>query len=194
MGLKAIKGGIFSDSIGWGKNWCLKKTRSNDTFLDKVVDQLKILYPFIKIKRFGDPYGNDELIFDSIQTGIPAISIYKYPFPEYHTNNDTPGKIQEQNLNQAQRFVFKILEILEGDKIYKFVHSTPFWMSKYGVYADDQYMPIEFKNNFQIVYELLDGKNSILDIANKLNAKFSDIQKYLSKLQSFNLVRELRYK
>ena len=187
-----IIGAIFSDSIGWGKDWCLKRSRTECTLMDKIIDQLKIQNPRFKIKKFGDPYGNDELIFNSVQSDIPAISMYKYPFTEYHTNADRPEKIKHENLQKAEKILLEIVNILEKNKVYIFKHKTPFWMSRLNLFSDDQHEPDLFKLKFKIVYELINGKNSILDISNVLNVPFQKVKGFLDKMNINNLLHEIK--
>ena len=69
--------------------------------------------------------------------------------------------------------------------------SVPFWMTRYNLYADDEFSPQEFTRNLKIVYELLDGENSVLDIANNLSIPFSEVNDYLLRLEKEKLIGEV---
>jgi len=156
--------------------------------MDLIAKECQRAYPALKIKPFFSPYGNDELIFDSIQVKIPSISLQKYPFDEYHTSKDEPSHLVEADLQLACEIILHMVEVIEHDDVYKFNVPVPFWMTRFNLFADDMYNPIEFKRNFDIVYRYLDGKSSILKIADLLNVPFKDVHQYVQKMATYNLV------
>jgi len=189
--LRNIKGAIFSEMVGWGDEWYIKKTRRGDTYLDLATSDCQKRFPKLKTGSFYELIGNDEYMFDSIQAGIPSISVQKNPFIEYHTSNDEPSKVDVNNLEFAESLILHIVYIIENDKIYKFKHTAPFWMTRFNLYADDQYEPEDFMVRLKIVYDLLDGKNSILDISDKLGVEFVDVKKFIDSIYENNLIIEV---
>ena len=64
-------------------------------------------------------------------------------------------------------------------------------MTRFDLYSDDIYEPEEFKKKLMIVYEHLDGSNSILEIAEKLNVTFKYVFDYCEKMKANNLIKEI---
>jgi aminopeptidase-like protein len=146
-------------------------------------------FPQIRSSDFFSLIGNDEYIFDSVQAGVPTLSLQKYPFEEYHTSNDEPSRIVDADLQQAADIILHMVEVLENDAVYEFTIPVPFWMTRYDLYADDQYTPEEFTRNLKIVYNYLDGKKSVLEIADLVGSPFSDVNSYIMKMKENGLVR-----
>ncbi len=59
--------------------------------------------------------GNDENIFDSVGYEIPTGTLLRYPFPEYHTQNDNITLTNKNKIEEIISFTFKIINILEND-------------------------------------------------------------------------------
>ena len=61
-------------------------------------------------------------------------------------------------------------------------------MTRFDLYADDQYEEEQFLRNLKIVYNYLDGRNSILEIADLVDVPFHEVLAYLMKMKENNLV------
>jgi aminopeptidase-like protein len=189
--IKNIKGAIFSEMVGWGDEWFIKKTRLGTTYFDFLADDCVRSFPGLQTEEFYKLIGNDEHMFNSAQVGVPSLSLQKFPFDEYHTSNDKPEKIEIENLQYAEKLVDHMINIIETDRIYRFVDATPFWMSRYKLYADDQYEPVEFLFRMKIVYEYLDGKRSVLQIAQEMDCQFNDVIRFVSMMHEQGLIEEV---
>ena len=186
-----VFGAMFSEMVGWGKDWFIKNSRTGDTFVDKVAHSLTFTYSDLTESEFYSLIGNDEYILNSIQVNIPTLSLQKYDFPQYHTSDDNLEPLDANELKKALDIVLSFVDIIENDRVLKHNVSVPFWMTRYNLYADDEFSPQEFARNLKIVYELLDGKNSVLDIANSLSLPFAEVNDYLLRLEKEKLVEEI---
>lgn len=184
-----VKGAIFSEMVAWGEEWFIKLSRKGDTYMDLLAAECCRAFPHFKTSDFFSLIGNDEYIFDSVQVGVPTLSLQKFPFDEYHTSNDEPSRIVDEDLQHAAEITLHMVNVLEHDMIYEFTVPVPFWMTRFNLYSDDQYEPEDFLRNLKIVYQYLDGKNSILQIANLVNSPFSVVHAYIKKMEENNLVR-----
>ena len=189
--IKKIKGAVFSEMVGWGEKWYIKKTRSGSTYFDYLAEDCARSFEELNTDEFYRLIGNDEHMFNSVQVGIPSLSLQKHPFEEYHTSNDEPSKIDINNLKYAEAVVEHMIDILETDRIYRFVHATPFWMTRFKLYADDQHEPEEFMLRLKIVYEYLDGKRSILEIARELDCRFDEVFNFIDAMYQEGLLEEV---
>ena len=139
---------------------------------------------------FHSLYKNDELMFNSVCTNIPSLSLQKYPFDEYHTSFDTPEKIQKDSLGRAFDITMNIVYMLENDFVYRQVNPVPYWITKFNMSSDSD--KEDYKMKFRVVYEFMDGVNSLLEIANKVNYPFEDIHKLAQKMKYFNLISQVK--
>ena len=189
--IKNVQGAIFSEMVGWGENWYIKKTRTANTYMDLLAQECVRQFPNLATSDFYTLIGNDEYIFNSVQVGIPTLSLQKYPFDEYHTSNDNPSKICDDDLSKAIEIILHIVNVNELNKVYKFIHQVPFWMTRFDLYSDDIYEPDEFKKRLMIVYEHLDGKNSTLEISEKINETFKYVDDYCQRMEKEQLIIQL---
>jgi len=188
--LSTLRGTVFSEGIGWGEAWYLKATRQGDTYLDLLAAECQRAFPELRRAAFFDIIGNDELIFDAVQVGVPSLSLQKCPFAGHHTSDDEPSRLQDADLQRAFEIILHLVEVLEQDRVYRFVHPVPFHMSRYGLFADDHYERAQFFLNREIVYNLLDGRRSLLAIAQRLQCSFSDVTDYVRRMAQHGLVRD----
>ena len=188
--IKHVFGSLFSDSVGYGEKWYLKATRTGESYLDTVAAECARVFNDIGTSPFWSLTGNDEYIFDAVQVGISSLALMKYPFIQYHTSNDTPDRIQEQDMTRAHEIVMHMVNVLEQDAVFESVHSVPFWMSRYDLFADAIYERESHVRNFNIVYHLLDGSTSVLQIARALNCRFDEIYPYFQSMEKNGLVRK----
>ncbi|HDL01617.1 MAG TPA: DUF4910 domain-containing protein, partial [candidate division Zixibacteria bacterium] len=85
---------------------------------------------------FRTIYGNDETVFESPGFSIPSISLTRYPFPEYHSNKDTPDIVKEDMLQDTVDTGLQICQVMEMNVSYKFIKKGLFCLShpKYNLY------------------------------------------------------------
>ena len=190
--LDGVIGAMFSEMVGWGEEWYLKQTRSEDSLMDALARECARTFKFLSLSNFFSLIGNDEYILNSIQVGVPTLSLQKYPFDEYHTSNDNPDHIRDEDLQTAIDITTHMIEVLERNSTYKFVHDVPFWMTRFDLYSDDKYEAEDFVKRLHIVYEHLDGKNSVLDIAEKINAPFDYVHSYVTQMAKHGLVQPVQ--
>jgi aminopeptidase-like protein len=174
--------------VGWGDNWFLKSTRRGDTYMDRLAAECCRQFDSLAAAPFFSHYGNDEYVFDSIQVGIPTLSLQKYPFAEYHTSNDHPSRLKDSELRRAYDIILYMVDVAERDAVYTFVHPVPFYMSRFDLYADAVYEPEAYARNRNIQLQL-DGRTSLLKIAQSLQAPFEDVCDYVERMAAFDLVR-----
>lgn len=184
-----IRGAVFVEGVAWGEAWYLKATRRGTTYMDLLAAECCRAFPGLSQRPFFELIGNDELIFDSVQAGIPALSLQKFPYDGYHTSNDEPSRICEADLRRAYDILLHLVEVAERDRVFEFVHPVPFWMTRFNLFADDVDEPATFARNREIVYHLMDGKRSVLEIADVLKQPFGEIADYADRMLAPGLIR-----
>lgn len=184
-----VLGSIFSENVGYGESWYLKATRRATTYMDLLAAECRHAFPDIQSSPFVSLAGNDEYVFDSVGVGIPSLALLKHPFIEYHTSNDTLDRWNDADFDRAFAIAMHLVDVLERDEVFTSVHAVPFWMSRYDLFSDAIYDRDAHLRNFQIIYHLLDGSRSTLQIAHALRRPFSDVDAYLRRAATHGLVR-----
>lgn len=75
--------------------------------------------------------GSDEYYFNDPNVGIPGILISRWPYPEYHTELDTPDVVKEDKLKEVQKVIQRAIKIYEEDFIPIKNFKGPLMRSKY---------------------------------------------------------------
>jgi aminopeptidase-like protein len=186
--VRSIRGAIFSEMVGWGEEWYLKTTRTGHTYMDLLAADCRRRFPELKSAPFFSLYGNDEHVFDSVQVGIPTLSLQKFPYAEYHTSNDRPSHLNDTDLVRAYEIILHLVDVAERDAVYEFVHPVPFYMSRFDLYADAVYEQ-ETHRRRRNIQLCLNGKASLLKIAGDLDLPFQTVHEYVERMSTFDLVR-----
>ena len=66
-----------------------------------------------QVVGFRESIGNDEIALDVVGVGIPCGSLIQWPYPHYHTNADSPDKIDPQNFEDYIDLVQDAIDVLE---------------------------------------------------------------------------------
>jgi len=117
--LNKIKSGLVLSCVGGNGIYTYKKTRQNDSVIDKLAENvLKKSNKSFKIKNFF-PYGSDERQFCSPGINLP-IGVFMrtqyYEFKEYHTSDDNLDSIKKFALNDSLIMLYKIILEVENKK------------------------------------------------------------------------------
>lgn len=64
-------------------------------------------------RPFRSAFGNDEIAFDVTGIGIPCGSLMRFPYPEYHTSDDTPAVVDEERFEETVTVALDLVSILE---------------------------------------------------------------------------------
>lgn len=64
---------------------------------------------------FRNTIGSDEGVFNDPLIGIPGIMLSTWEYPEYHTSEDTPDKIDYDQLEKMTKVVLKTIEYWDKD-------------------------------------------------------------------------------
>jgi len=183
--IQKIKGAIFCEMVAWGDQWAIKKTFTEDTYMDLLADIICLDIPEIKTIGFNDGAGNDEIVFD--WAGIPAISLQRYPYEEYHSSEDSPEKIDMESMKRAVEIILKMIDVIENDRIWHCVHPVPFYMSRFDLY-NDAVSALHDHLFFRNVLFNLDGYENLMGIASKLSRSFEDVVAVIESMSRHNLI------
>jgi aminopeptidase-like protein len=190
-----IKHGLVSSLVGDAGGFTYKRSRRGDAEIDQVAAHVlkHSGYDFQVIDFF--PYGYDERQFCSPGFNLPVGNLTRSPFgqyPEYHTSGDNLQLIQPKFLAESFDVYQQIISVLEQNDYYLNLNpKCEPQLGKRGLYEavggqSDQ-------KNLQLamlwVLNFSDGKNTLLDIANRAELPFNLIFKISKVLIDHELLR-----
>jgi aminopeptidase-like protein len=136
---------------------------------------------------FRSVVGSDEYIFNDPLIGIPGLMLSTWPYPEYHTDQDTPDKIDYSKIEEAEKIIQKIIEIYEADFIPVREFKGPLMRSKYGVQSIDKQMNFAWDYFFY----MMDGQKSLAELSTACDIDFDTALNVVNKLIDDNAVTRL---
>jgi len=117
--LSQIKSGLVVTCVGGNGGFTYKKTRDNDSEIDKIsIDVLKHTRKGFETRDFF-PYGSDERQYSSPGIDLPIGVLMRtpyYEFKEYHTADDNLDSIKKFALNDSLIMLLKIILQIEKKK------------------------------------------------------------------------------
>lgn len=186
-----LKYGIFLEMLGNDNIHALQLSRQSDTRLDRIARfVMKTKLVNFREDAFRKVIGNDEMVFNGPGVNVPMISISRFPYPEYHTNDDNPSIISEGNLNDSKSLILEIINILDTDYIPVRKFKGPIFLSGYGLWVDLKKNK-KLNENIEQIMMKLEGDYSIFDIAEELDIEFIEVLNYVNKFIDHDLVKKL---
>ena len=86
-----------------------------NSYMDRIIKYLFEIKNSSKIYNHRELIGNDENVYDSVGYNIPTGTLMRWPFNQYHTNNDSLDNSREENIEYTINFVLEIINIIETD-------------------------------------------------------------------------------
>ncbi len=158
--LKYLTYSILLKSVGNNNKIKLQHSVQKNSEIDNVaLRALKRSKEKFLSGDFRTIYGNDEIVFDSPGYNISSITLTRSPFPQYHTDLDTPKIVSQKKLSNT----LKILNLI----------------------IDDFENKIRFKNNFKGVIALSNKKYKLYLNAESPGI---DKKKFTNKQKNWNLL------
>ena len=189
--IPSLRGGLFLDSTGNQNALALQHTRQGNHLLDRVAR-----YVLSKRGRefregeFAQVAPNDERIINGPGVGVPAISLSRFPYPEYHTSDDNLDIIHEDLLMDAVDIAEKIIRIYASNYIPRRTFRGPVFLSGYDLWVD-------WRENWDLnraiekIMMMFEGKRTIFDIAEQVGLDYWLVRSYVEKFRAKDLVQAL---
>ena len=181
-------GSVFIEMAGIRSPVSVKFTRRGNTYLDRVLRQV-VEDRGIEFGEaaFREPWGNDELVFDSPGVGIPGAAIQRFPFPAYHTSGDNMAETDPSSLEEMVEILMETVRVIESDFIPAPKQRVPVYLTRFNLYADAQNDTTQYLLNASVLDALWSGK-SVFDIAQQVGAPYSAVKDFLGKLVENDLL------
>lgn len=183
-----LRGAIFSEMTGNRNVLALQRSYQNDDLIDRVARAV-LTQRAIDFREgaFRTIVGNDEMVINGPDVGVPCISLSRWPYDEYHTSDDTPDIIDEALLVEAGEVIAQICRTRGSDYVPRRTFSGPVFLSRYGLWVD-------WRENFPLNRALehimlrLEGDRSIFAIAEEIELPFEDVYAYVGRFRAHGLV------
>lgn len=187
MSQEKLESALFLETMGRGDRLCLKKTRTGDQPLDLAIRSLVQEQPDIGVLDFYEGYGNDEMVFNFANVGVPSGAVEHFPFAEYHTSRDTPELIDWDKWKRAAGVASELFRRLEEDRLISLKFPGPPHLTRYRLYADAVTERSRWKQVNQLL-NLCDGQHSLLQMVEKTGLTFSEVSGFFATLEKAGLL------
>lgn len=190
-----IKHGLVLTCVGDPGKSTYKKSRRGDADIDKaMIHVLKHSRKDYEVAEFI-PYGYDERQFCSPGFNLPVGCLMRTPngrFAEYHTSADDLNFVQPAYLADSFEKTLQAIDILENNRTY--LNQNPKCEPQLGKRGLYRTMGVQAGENRELallwVLNLSDGRQTLLDIAERSGLPFDAIRDSARELQSHGLLKE----
>jgi aminopeptidase-like protein len=191
-----IKHGLVLTGVGDAGELHYKKSRRGNAEIDRAVAHvLQHSGQPHKILEFS-PYGYDERQYCSPGINLPVGRLSRTPhgtFPEYHTSADNLEFVHPEKLGDALTACLTIFSLLENNQTYMNLNpKCEPQLGKRGLYRMVGGSADAGLSEMAMLWVLnqSDGRNSLLDIAERSGLSFDSIQKAARALEEHELLRK----
>ncbi len=169
-------------TIGDPGKFTYKKSFAGSTALDRcVIHALKHSGDDYEIRKYN-PIGGDERQFNAPGVRLACGLLTRTPaneFAEYHTSKDDMTLVTKDALHRSLEVVWRVISVLERNRIYVPHYTTEPFLSGYGIYPFDRGMGTgEYRGVFDRIvmsyFNLMhhvDGQRDLVSIADDLNER-----------------------
>jgi aminopeptidase-like protein len=185
-----IVAGLTLACVGDPAPLAYKRSRRGDALIDRAA-----AYVLRRSGKLGDfvPWGWDERQFNSPGFDLPVGSLSRSregEYEEYHSSADDLELVRPEQLEETVERVLEILEVLDGDRRYvNLVPKGEPQLGRRGLYPR-MGGPAAEQEQLAMLWVLnqSDGRNSLLDIAERSGVSFSDLRTAVTRLQAAELL------
>ena len=117
---------------------------------------------------FRNTIGSDEYVFNDPQIGVAGIMLSTHPYKEYHTDKDTPDKIDYEQIEKMGNIIQKIIEIWEKDYIPVKKFKGQLMRSRYGIQTPSPQVNL----SWDYFFYHMDGKQTLAELCSDYGLNF----------------------
>jgi aminopeptidase-like protein len=183
-----FKAAVFTEMLGTEGIHALQLSRQETTPIDRAARYALTTLHGLQFRsgRYTTVLRNDERISNGINLDIPTISLSRYPYPEYHTSDDSPSIVDMKRLEESFRVTRDLLSVVDQDETLRpadFLFGQPF-LTRYDLFHDPPAAGGSAKRDLnkmmEDVFSYSDGRTSLLEIADRFGYRWEDVQ-FLSR-------------
>ena len=191
---RRIRYAWFCEMVGHDQSFILQHSRQGDALIDQVLLLALSCHRRHGRERTGpfrEIVASDEIVTNGPGFDIPTPSLTRWPYPEYHTSDDNPSIITEENLEEALEVFMEVWDILETNYYPRRRFMGPVMLSRYGLWVDWR---VDRDLNLQTerIMFMLEGDLSIAEIAHRLSLPMNTVRAYVDRFHDAGLVETSR--
>lgn len=164
-----------------------------NSYADRITRNVLLNHEFGRLDTpYRSLYGNDEMFYDGPGFEIPTVCLSRHPFPYYHTDWDDPAHCDYNSLEQSYQLLVDIVDTFETDCVPVRLYEGPLYLSGYNLYID----PLQDRKGYdalQAIQIYMDGKRSMLDIAEQADVSFGFVRRFVDELCRNNLATRRKF-
>lgn len=162
---------IAVDICGNDNTIMLQKAWDTEARINRVAHcALQIAGKSFRKGKFRTSIGSDETVFNDPLIGIPGILLSTWPYDEYHTDADTPDKINYEKIQEMADLIVSIVDIYDKDYVPVRQFKGPLMRSKYGMQSTKL-----VNLNFDYLFYNMDGEKSLAELCAEFEMPFNEV-------------------
>ena len=179
-----IKGAVFLEMVGNKNHFKIQRSRQGDSFVDQLME--------LAVAEVKKPYGvgpfrkvicNDEININGPGINIPCISLTRWPYPEYHTSDDSLDIISMEMVKETLDVCKRFVKMTESNWRPVRKYTGNLFLSKYDLYED-----LNKDDTIEQILLAFEGDKTILEISRDLGLSFERTADYARRFHEKGLV------
>jgi len=199
--LARLRHAVFLECLGNDQPLALQQSFTGTAAIDRIAAHVLTRRGLAHtIGAFRTVIGNDEIVWESPGYEIPAISLSRGGFPEYHSDHDSIDIVYEERLQEAVKVLADMVSIFEGNAVMirKFSGLICLSNPKYDLYIDpgQEYLGNigtrerkEWNQLMNFLPRYCDGTMTVLQAAERHELPFWDVLDYVRRFEAKGLVQ-----
>jgi aminopeptidase-like protein len=184
--LSKVKFAIAVDICGNDKPILLLKAFEPQAWINRVAHcAFQMAAKPYRKAPFRSTIGSDETVFNDPAIGIPSLLLTTHPYDEYHTDQDTPEKINYEKITEVADMVMKIIEVAEKDFIPERLFKGQLRRSKFNIQSSVPQVNL----NLDYLFYSLNGKSTLAELCADFELNFDTIHETIKKIEAAGYIR-----
>lgn len=186
-----LKFGYFLDMMVHNGTLGFSSSYEGNTLVDFVTENcLKKPVPNFEKYSYRELWGNDEMFYDGPDFKIPTIGLGRSHFNEYHLSSDDMNSVFDDKIVESFSLLQEIVLTFEKNITVQKKYKGPLYLSRYDLYIDAKKYRQAYRN-LQFTEIEMNGINSVLDIAKKLDLDINFVYDFAQNLLKNKLAEKI---
>lgn len=188
--IQNINGAFFLDLIGADTDFAFSTSFQGDSFIDSIVEHI-FSHNILKYEKYSyrQLIGNDEMFYNGPYYNIPTVTLGQVTPLYYHSSDDNYDNIDFSKIEEYEKIIFDIIDVLETDYVPVLKYKGPLCLSRYNLYIDIRNNKDAYKH-IEAMQILADGNISCFNIAMQIGASYSFVKNFFDALIGYNLAEK----
>ncbi len=186
--IERLSGAVFCEMTGNDNGLALQRTRQDGHLLDRIARAvLAARCEPVREGAFREVISNDEMVINGPGVNVPCVSITRWPYPEYHTSDDSPAILSEERLSEAADVIEEIVRVYATNYTPQRTFRGPVFLSGYDLWVDWRVNPA-LSHALEMIMLRLEGDRTVFDIAEELGLAYDEVLDYIERFRRHGLV------